>query len=240
MPWDLALPLTAAGSGAAWARLATARAGCARTGSTGLALLGGVAAAGLALAAYELGARLGLDVRWDSVSAGGASALVAAAAIGLVEEAAKLAGILLVAERGAPRPSVLATAIGVAAGFAAVEAVVTLHGDASASALARAALGPVAHALLSVPLAAGVATATGRRTGRWLALPAALLVSAALHGAGDLGIAVRGAGRLAYAAALAAPALALFASARWSGVARKMRGSATRRTLVTREELPLL
>jgi RsiW-degrading membrane proteinase PrsW (M82 family) len=221
VPWDLALPLTAAGSGAAWARLATARAGGARSGSTALALLGGVAAAGLAVATYELSARLGLDLRWDSVTSGGATALVAAAAIGLVEESAKLAGILLVAERGAPRPSVLAASIGVAAGFAAVEAVMTLRGEPSASALARAALGPVAHALLSVPLAAGVAAATGSRTRRWHALPAALLASAALHGAGDLGVAVRGAGRLAYAAALAAPALALFGIARRPGAARK-------------------
>ncbi len=221
MPWDLALPLTAAGSGAAWARLATSRAGCARTGTTALALLGGVAAAGLALATYELSTRLGLDLRWQSLTVGGASALAAAAAIGLVEEAAKLTGILLVVEQGAPRRSVLATAIGVAAGFAAVEAVVTLRGEASAPALARAAFGPVAHALLSVPLAAGVAAATGSRTRGWLAVGAALLASAALHGAADLGIAVRGAGRLAYAAALAAPALALFASARRAAVARK-------------------
>ncbi len=220
MPWDVALPLAAAGSGAAWARFATARAGCGRRGSTALALMGGVAAAGLAAAAYEAAARLGLDLRWDSVSAGGAHALLAAAAIGLVEEAAKLAGILLASERGAPRRSVLATAIGVAAGFAAVEAVLTLRGEAWASALARAALGPVAHALLSVPLAAGVAAATGGRTRRWLALAAALLASAALHGAGDLAIAARGAGRLAYAATLAAPALAVFATARRSSFAR--------------------
>ncbi|HEX9051934.1 MAG TPA: PrsW family glutamic-type intramembrane protease, partial [Anaeromyxobacter sp.] len=189
-------------------------------GYTALALLGGVAAAGLALAAYETAARLGLDLRWDPVSAGGATALATVAAIGLVEESAKLAGILLVAERGAPRPTVLATSIGVAAGFAVVEAVVTLRGDASAHALARAALGPVAHALLSVPLAAGVAAGGGRGR-RCVGIGAALLASAALHGAGDLGIALRGAGRLAYAAALAAPALALFAMVRRPDFARK-------------------
>jgi RsiW-degrading membrane proteinase PrsW (M82 family) len=212
--WDLALPLTAAGSGAAWARVAAARVGTAGSGSTVLALLGGVAASGLALAVYEASARLGLAVRWDTIAGGGAAALGCAAAVGLVEEGAKLAGILLVLERGASRAAALASTAGVAAGFAAVEAIVTLRGEPPAPALARAALGPVAHALLSLPLAAGVSVAVGGRAWRWLALAASLAGAAALHAAGDLGIALRGAGRLAYAAALSAPALALFLAAR--------------------------
>jgi hypothetical protein len=213
VPWDLAIPLAAAGSGAAWAHAAAVRAGGVDGGSTALALLAGVAAAGLALVGYDAAAALGVRLAWEAVAAGGAGGIASAAAIGLVEEGAKLAGLLLVAPRGASRSAALAACAGVAAGFAGVEAVVTLAGDTSAAALARVALGPVAHALLAVPLAAGVA-ASGPTRWRRLALPAALAASAALHAAGDLGLALSGFGRAAYAAALAAPALALFASAR--------------------------
>jgi RsiW-degrading membrane proteinase PrsW (M82 family) len=214
MPWDLAVPIAAAGSSAAWARLAAVRAGVARGGATAVALLAGVASSGLALVAYDVAARLGLELRWDTVAAGGTGALLVAAAIGLVEEGAKLAGILLVVERGAARGAVLAAAVGVAAGFAALEALLTLHGEPPAPALARAAFGPVAHALLAVPLVAGVAARPAAGRPRGLALAGALLASAALHAAGDVGAAAPGAGRLAYAAALALPAGALFLAAR--------------------------
>lgn len=214
MSWELALPLTAAGSGAAWAQLAAARAGHGRVELTLRALLGGVAAFGIAWGAYDLAAAAGLEVSWPRVTRGGLPAVLLAGGIGLVEEGAKLAGLLLVLERGLRRAAVLAAAAGVAAGFAAVEALLVLHGELSASALARAALGPVAHGLLMVPLALGAAHALRRGARRWVPLAPALAASAALHGAGDLSLALPWLGGAGYAAALAAPALVLFARSR--------------------------
>lgn len=156
MAWEHAIPLIAAGSGAAWSQLAAWRAGYRRPGFTLRALLGGCAAFGLALAAYDAAALFGLQVRWDALSGGGPSALLAAAAIGFFEEGAKLAGILLVIDRRLRPRAIAATGVGVAAGFSALEALLVLDGETSALALARAALGPVAHALLAVPLALGV------------------------------------------------------------------------------------
>jgi RsiW-degrading membrane proteinase PrsW (M82 family) len=157
--------------------------------------------------------------------------------IGLVEEGAKLAGMLLAMDRRAGRPAAIATAVGVAAGFAAVEAIVTLRGEPSAPAFARAVLGPVAHALLSLPLAAGISTAATGQARRRLALAAALAAAAALHAAGDLGIALPGAGQLAYPAALAVPALALFRFARRARGPRKEEGP-HEADPVTHEEVP--
>jgi RsiW-degrading membrane proteinase PrsW (M82 family) len=214
MAWELALPLTAAGSGAAWAQLAARRAGEGRGVLALRALLGGVAAFGLGLCAYDLAAFLGVEVRYERLAPGDAGAVANAFAIGLVEEGAKLAGILLVVERGLRRGAILAAAGGVAAGFAALEAIFVLHGETSAAALARAALGPVAHALLAVPIALGVAAAASRRSRRWVPVVPALLASAALHGAGDLSLAFRPVGSAGYALALAAPALLAFAQAR--------------------------
>jgi RsiW-degrading membrane proteinase PrsW (M82 family) len=214
MAWELALPLTAAGSGAAWAQLAARRAGEGRGALAVRALLGGVAAFGLGLCAYDLAALLGLEVRFERLAPGDAGAVAMALAIGLVEEGAKLAGLLLVVERGLRRGAILAAAGGVAAGFATLEAIFVLYGDASAAALARAALGPVAHALLAVPVALGVAAAASRASRRWLPVVPALLASAALHGAGDLSLAFRPIGSAGYALALAAPALFVFARAR--------------------------
>jgi RsiW-degrading membrane proteinase PrsW (M82 family) len=217
MPWELALPLTAAGSGAAWAQLAARRAGHGRGAFALHALLGGAAAFGLALCAYDLAAMCGAEVEWRQLARGDATALLAAAAIGFVEEGAKLAGLLLVVERGVRRSAVFAAAAGVAAGFAALEAMLVLHGQTSAPALARAALGPVAHALLAVPLAAGVAAAVERTTRAWVPVLPALLASALLHAVADLSLALPRVGGAGYAAALALPALAAFARARLRG-----------------------
>ena len=216
MSWDLALPLTAAGSGAAWAHLAARRAGAARGAFALHALLGGAAAFGLALSAYDLAAMAGAEIRFERLARGDAGALVAALAIGLVEEGAKLAGLLLVVERGAGRRAVLAAAAGVAAGFAALEAILVLHGETSAPALTRAALGPVAHALLAAPLAFGVAAAMVRTRDPWAPIVPALLASAALHGAADLSLALPRVGGAGYAVVLAAPAVIAFARARWT------------------------
>lgn len=209
----LALSVVATGSGAAWARLAAVRAGERRVGFALHGLLGGAAAFGLALGAYELARRLGVDLRWERLRAGDATAFVLAGTVGLVEEGAKLAGVLLVVQRGVRTRAALAAAAGVAAGFAALEALVTLGGDTSGASLARAALGPVAHALLLAPAALAVAPALrSRRPGVVLALP--LAASAALHGAGDLSLALSGVGYTGFALALAAPALVLYARGR--------------------------
>ncbi len=211
MAWEVALPLTAAGSGAAWAQLAAWRAGHGRAGITLRTLLGGAAAFGLALAAYDALALAGLAIRWQVLERGGGTSLLAALTVGLVEEGAKLAGILLVVERRFRPSAVTAAAAGVAAGFSALEALLVLGGEASSTALARAALGPVAQALLALPLALGVVAWRRRSVGGALALAAALLVSAALHGGGDLALALPAIGPWGYAAALLAPAFSLFA-----------------------------
>jgi hypothetical protein len=232
--WGLALALTAAVSSAVWAQLAAWRCGERRPGLTARALLAGAAAFGFALAAYHSLALAGWPVRWATLAGGGSASLLAAAAIGLVEEGAKLAGILLVLE-GRFRPaSAAAAAAGVAAGFSALEAVVVLRAEASVTALARAALGPVAHGLLAVPLAAGVIAWEIRRERRLRPLAVALAASAALHGAGDLALAARGLGPWAYAGALLAPAFALFVST------GNGKGPLGWRTLVAHRGRPLL
>lgn len=211
--WDAALPLAAAGSGAAWAKLAAWRAGERTRGFALRALLAGAAAFGLALLAYEAAALAGVEVRWDRLARGDAGAFLLAGAIGIVEEGAKLVGLLLVVERGVRTPAAVAATMGVAAGFASFETLAVLGTERSGLAFARAALGPVAHALLAVPLALALAPALrSRRPASTLAL--ALLASAALHGAGDLSLAMSGVGLVGYALALAAPALMLFARAR--------------------------
>lgn len=224
MGWDLALPFTAAGSGALWAGIAAGRAGPGRVPLAARALVAGVAAFGLASAAYELAALLGLSIRWERVLRGDLASVALVALIGAIEESAKLAGIALVVERATTRRKVLAAAGGVAAGFAVLEALLASAGDASAPAMARLALAPVAHALLAIPLAVGLAAALRRPRGRWVPISAALLASAALHAAGDLSLALPQVGRAGYALALATPALALFASAR--ARRRKEKGSA--------------
>jgi RsiW-degrading membrane proteinase PrsW (M82 family) len=208
----LALSLVAAASGAAWARLAAWRAGERRGGFSLYALLGGTAAFGLALVAYEAAARAGADLCWDRLARGDSAAFLLAFAIGLVEEGAKLIGLLLVVERGIRTRTALAAATGVASGFSALETIAVLGQDPGAVAFLRAALGPVGHALLAVPVALAIAPALrSPRRAASLALP--LLASATLHGAGDLGLALPGS-RLVFAVALAAPAIILFARGR--------------------------
>lgn len=228
MSSDLVLHLAAALSGAAWAHLGGRRAGHGSAAFTVRALLGGGAAAGLALSAYDVAALAGLDVRWDALARGGSHALLAAAAIGLVEEGAKLAGILLVVERGVHPRLIGAAALGVAAGFSSLEAILVLDGSLSAPNLIRAALGPVSHGLLAVPLALGTVAWSKRPGGLGGGLPLALAASAALHGASDLALALPRGGALGYAAALLGPALLLFLVMAW-----KRKGPLDWRTLRT-------
>jgi RsiW-degrading membrane proteinase PrsW (M82 family) len=229
--WNVALPLAAAGSGVAWAQIAARRTNVGAAFAL-RALLGGAAAFGLSAAAYDGFALAGLAVRWETVAGGGPASVLAALAIGAFEEGAKLAGILLVLDRRSRPGAVAAAAVGVAAGFSALEAVVVLGGEASAAALVRAALGPAAHALLAAPLALGIVAWGGRPGRRALALSIALAAAAALHGGSDLALAVPGVGPYGYAAALALPAFVLFA--------RKRKGPLGWRTLSTHRGRPLL
>jgi hypothetical protein len=214
--WDVALPLACAASAVAWTAVAAWRARAGGGHLVASALLGGAAAFGLANVAYDLLAAAGLPVTWELVTRGTAASAATAILIGLVEEGAKLAGLLLAL---GPRPRtrhVLATAAGVAAGFAALEALVSLAwAPWATAALARVAFAPVAHGLLLAPLALGVAAQAvdPRRPLR----PAAtgLAASALLHANANLAVALpSGVGAAAFAAALLAPALLLHVRAR--------------------------
>jgi RsiW-degrading membrane proteinase PrsW (M82 family) len=212
------IPLACAVSGTAWATLAARRSGHPTALFAARALLGGAAAFGIAHGAYDLLSAWGIDIRWESVIRGGLGALAAAGTIGLVEEGAKLAGILLVIRRQPGTAGVLAAAVGVSAGFATLEALLVLGGAAPApAALARIALGPVAHAVLAVPIAFGAAAAGRGGRAAWLLLAPALLASSLLHAGADLSLALPQLGRLAHAAVLLGPALWLFARARRPG-----------------------
>jgi len=210
MGGDLQLWLPAAALGAAWAVGASWRApgGTLRTALRGL--LGGGAAAGLATSAFGLLQAAGYEPRWEAMLRGGWGPVALACLIGLVEEGSKLLGILLAADGRPGLVGALRTTTGVAAGFAALEAAMTLQGASLPLALGRVALAPVAHLLLAVPLAAGVAA-----PGRWgLRLAAALLASALLHAAADWGLSLPHGGALVYAGALLAPTLWLFVHVR--------------------------
>jgi hypothetical protein len=206
----------------AWAALGAIRFGGSRSGLVVRGLLGGGAAFGMAQAAYQLLGAGGLDLSWGRVLGGGWAALGVAALIGLIEEGAKLGGLLL-AIRAAPRPgAVMGTAIAVCSGFAALESVLALSSAPAGLAVARAALAPVAHGVLAVPLAFGVAVSArrARRTGL-VQVALGLALSAALHGAGDLALAAPRFGRLGFAVAMAAPVIALFVHLRRLAPARR-------------------
>jgi RsiW-degrading membrane proteinase PrsW (M82 family) len=188
-------------------------------------LLGGAAAFGIALAAYDLLFLTGVESRWELVLQGGRRALVLAALIGLVEEGAKLAGLALAIRSPERSGIVMGTTVGVAAGFAGLESVAALHGGLSPEVMTRTALAPVAHALLAAPLGFGLVLAArhGRRVGA-VAVPAALALAALLHAAGDLSLAAPRYGRIGFAAPLLAPLVAAFLHARryaWAPLRRE-------------------
>lgn len=225
--------------GALWV-LATswrAESGTARTALRGL--LGGLAALGTAYIGYGVLQIAGLDIRWEWITKGTWPALGFAALVGLVEEAAKLAGIALAVPsqgEGARSRDVLRTTAAVAAVFATAEASLALRGASWPVALGRAALGPVAHGVLAAPFAMALAEATRVSRARLgLHLAAALCFAALLHGLGDWSVARPGWGRAGFAAALLVPTLWLYARARpGTGTARSpgnsYPGSLPRRT----------
>jgi RsiW-degrading membrane proteinase PrsW (M82 family) len=210
---DLALATACVAAGAGWAALGAARVPGRRAVSAVRGLLGGVAAFGLAHLAFDVLGAAGLQVRWERLLAGGGAAVVLALLIGLVEEGAKLVGIALAAERPREPGATMSATIGVAAGFGALEALATLRGVEPGIALARAALAPVAHALLSAPLGFAVRRApAGPRAA--LALAPALAVATGLHALSNLSLALPRVGPLGYAAALVAPAVWMYLHAR--------------------------
>lgn len=213
---DRAEPLLLAGcalSAAGWAALGAARSPDPRAGTAVRGLLGGVAAFGIALGAYHLLGLTGVEVVWEELTRGGARAVVLAAVIGLVEEAAKLAGIALAVRRPERPGAAMAATLGVAAAFAALESALAVRGVAAPAALGRVLLAPVAHAILALPLGFGVVAAARGRGGGWIA--AGLLVAASLHAFADLSLALPALGRTGFALALLAPVLARYLRARW-------------------------
>lgn len=212
---ELLFVASCSASAVGWASLGARRAGDGRRSPIAYALFGGAAAFGLAVLAYEALGAAGVRVEWERLVRGELAVAVAlAVAVGLVEEGAKLAGILLVVERGWRTSAVLAASVGVSAGFAALEALTTLHGWDSPVALARVALGPAAHALLALPLGLAVAADAGAERRPWAIIAVGLAVSAGLHAAGDLSLARAPAGQLGYALALLAAPLWVFVRAR--------------------------
>ncbi len=211
MNWGLC---ACAASGALWIAALSWRApqGALRASARGI--LGGLAAFAAAWGAYSLLERAGMRVSWEEVAEGGGSGLALAAAIGLVEESAKLLGMALVAvgARSAGRATVVRTVLSVSAVFAVLEAAVVLHGAGVRLLLLRSLLAPVAHAILAAPL--GLVLVGGRSGMRWVA--PALVTAATLHAAADLSLATPTLGRIGYAAVLIAPALFLHLHSRFS------------------------
>jgi len=212
---DPTLAVLAAAGAAGWAALGAARAPGPRRELVLRGLLGGGAAFGLALLAYDLLGAAGLGPRWEQLMAGSWPALSMALVIGLVEEGAKLCGILLSVRRAERPGAIMATTIGVCAAFAGLETATALSGAPFGPAVGRAMLAPVAHALLAAPVGFAVAYAARRgwRTGLGV-LAAAVLLAAVLHALGDLALSAPRFGRLGYATALLAPVLVIYLHAR--------------------------
>jgi len=223
----LSLGLFACGAcGAGWMVALAWRApeGSIRVAARGL--FGGLSAFLVAWGGYALLEHGGMRVSWAEVSAGGGGGVALAAAIGLVEESAKLFGMSLasVGTRRGGNGLVIRIVLGVSASFATLECATALRDADPMLLVLRSSLAPVAHAVLAAPL--GLVLEGGVRGIRW-ALPA-LLLAAALHGAADLSLATPAFGRLGYAAVLAAPAVFLHLHARFAGVraARALGGTA--------------
>jgi RsiW-degrading membrane proteinase PrsW (M82 family) len=217
--------------GAAWTLATSWRVGGKRLAAALRAALGGCAALWTSSGLYGLLQLAGLEIHWSSIESGAWPALGFALLVGVVEEAGKLAGFALAAPPPAEGPGgVLRAAAGVAAVFAVGEAAVTMRGALWHVALGRAALGPVAHALLAAPLAVVLADLSRRSERRFaLRLAVAFATAAALHGLGDWSIARPVWGRVGFAAALLAPALWLYARARLGVPARAFARASGRR-----------
>ena len=116
-------------SGAAWAKLAAWRAGERTPRSCSTPCSVGPPRSGSRSSLRGCRRSRGWTSCWDRIARGDAAAFAFAAAVGLVEEGAKLTGLLLVLERGRPDARGARRRGGVAAGFSALEALVVLGGD---------------------------------------------------------------------------------------------------------------
>lgn len=207
MELDIVAPAVCTLSCAGWVAAVSRRApaGALRAAARGVA--GGLVACAAAIGGYALLERAGLPLSWSDLVRGGRGGLVAAGAIGLIEEGAKLLGLAAASlrARDGSAASVARRVLLVSAAFASFECALTLRAADGPVLLLRALLAPVAHAALAIPL--GVALAGARPRLGWVA--PALLLAAALHGASDLALALPGPGRLGHAALLAAPVVAL-------------------------------
>lgn len=212
---DPTLAVLAAAGATGWAALGAARAQGPRRELVLRGLLGGGAAFGIAYIAYDLLGAAGLGPSWEALLAGSWPAVTTALVIGLVEEGAKLSGLLLSLRRAEQPMAVMATTVGVCAAFSGLETAVALSGGPVGPAVGRALLAPVAHAVLAAPVAFAVARAARRgwRSAAWL-VPGAVLLAALLHGLSDLAQAAPRFGQLGFAAALLAPVLAIYLHAR--------------------------
>ncbi|MEW5738313.1 MAG: PrsW family intramembrane metalloprotease [Myxococcota bacterium] len=152
-----------------------------------LAIGGGALAVGGALLGYR-SIRPVIDVSWEGLAGPFPPALAHAAAIGVVEEAAKALPVLLIARLGRHFDEpldgfVYAGAAGI--GFALVETVLLSFDEGLAvGAVARALTSPITHALFAAPWGYGLSFFV--LSGRVAPVVVGFVISAATHGAYDL------------------------------------------------------
>ncbi len=203
--------------GALWVLAASwrLRAGSVRSAVRGV--LGGVGAFGAASGMFVLLQAFGVAIQWDRLSGDGWVGLATALLIGVVEEGAKLVGILLALESRGTRDAYPIT-VSVAAVFAIAEAGVAMTGASWSLAVTRAVLAPVAHTAFALPMGVVLSgpPGGGPALGR---LARALAVASALHGLGDLALAQGGWSRIGFAAAMLVPVLWLYDRERSSALA---------------------
>ncbi len=201
--------------GALWIVAASlrTRAGFVRSAVRGL--LGGIGAIGAASGTFVLLHAFGVAVQWDRLSGDGWVGLATALLIGVVEESAKLVGIVLGLETRGSRDAYPMT-VSVAAVFAVVEAWLAMRGASWPLAATRAVLAPVAHAAFAIPFGFVLSGAPGGAGPALTRLARALAVASALHGLGDLALAQGGWSRIGFAAAMLVPVLWLYGRERAS------------------------
>lgn len=209
-----ALVALCGGLGLLWATLFSWRAPGGMPLAAARMVLGGAMAALLALGSYGLLERAGWAPSWEAVEAGGFTALLVAVGVGALEETAKLLACVA-AGADPPRRDIwdgLRVVGGVAAVFAVIEAAIGLRGAPAGVAIFRAVFAPLAHGILSAPLAPYLVSLPGARHPRWPRPGVARGLAAAIlaHGLSDYFLGRPGWGPWAYGATLLVPTLWLF------------------------------